>query len=235
MARQSSRSRPYEVAMIKRATWSKPGSCAMMSTRLTRRALAANSSICGDCKHRGKYEGIGALALRLASTRSCYVQLQNAPLAVWKTRNKYRDLTGQLDVAAEACAGRMVRLGSYGDPTAVPYGVWVALLAHCAGHTGYTHQWRSFPEFATWCMASCDTSEEKSHAKALGFRTFRVAPAEGWTLEGRESLCPASAEAGKKTNCQACHACGGTQSKARVDIMIPAHGGGKAIVTGVAA
>jgi len=35
---------------------------------------------------------------------------------------------------------RKVRIGTYGDPAAVPARVWTALIRHTAGHTGYTHQ-----------------------------------------------------------------------------------------------
>jgi hypothetical protein len=186
-------------------------------------------AICGACPHRGQHDEAGQ---RIAGTRSCYVRLDTAPLNVWQTerRGRYDDLSTDLDTAATRVAGRLVRLGSYGDPAAVPYGVWQTLLANAAGHTGYTHQWRTFPEFANWVMASCDSSADRVAARMLGYRTFRVAPAEGWTREAGEVLCPASAEAGKKTTCAACQACGGHAAKARADIMIPAHGGGKKLV-----
>jgi hypothetical protein len=129
-------------------------------------------------------------------------------------RPLYDDLSADLDTAADRIAGRMVRLGAYGDPAAVPYAVWQALLARVAGHTGYTHQWRAFPEFSAWIMASCDSSADRVMARVLGFRTFRVAPAADWTREAGEILCPASAEAGRKTK-----ACGGTRAKARADVV----------------
>jgi hypothetical protein len=189
-----------------------------------------DSSICGTCVHRGQHDTNGN---RIASTRSCYVRLDTAPLNVWKTegRGRYDDLSADLDVAAERVTGRLVRLGSYGDPAAVPFGVWSALLARAAGHTGYTHQWRDFPEFNTWVMASCDSSADRVAARMLGYRTFRVAPADAWARESGEILCPASEQAGKKTVCALCKACGGNNAKARADVMIPAHGGGRNLVT----
>ena len=39
-----------------------------------------------------------------------------------------------------------------------------------------------------------------------------------------ESLCPASAEAGKKLTCEQCLACGGADGR-KGSIYIPAHGG----------
>jgi hypothetical protein len=72
-------------------------------------------------------------------------------------------------------------------------------------------------------MASCDTQADYIDAKALGFRTFRVRLASD-ELNTREIVCPASKEAGVKTNCAACVACGGNTAKAKVDVAIMAHG-----------
>lgn len=193
-----------------------------------------DSSICGACVHRGKYSLKGEL---LARTRTCYVVLCHGPSGIFKAykRGIYGDLSGDLNQAAELIAGRIVRLGSYGDPAAVPFGVWSAFLAKMQACTGYTHQWRAFPELAILVMASCDSMADRVMARALGFRTFRVAPSVDWTKESGEALCPASHEAGKKTTCQACKACGGHSSKANCDIVIPAHGAAKRMVTGVAA
>jgi ABC-type polar amino acid transport system ATPase subunit len=60
-------------------------------------------------------------------------------------------------------------------------------------------------------------------ARAMGWRSFRVRAAESPTLQG-EVICPASKEAGQKTTCEACKACGGLSAKARADIVIMAHG-----------
>jgi hypothetical protein len=176
----------------------------------------ADSSICGDCKHRG--DGTGG-------ARSCYVTVFQAPLVVWKAaqRGNYPTLTAQ--EAGDMLEGRMVRLGSYGDPAAVPVEVWQAMMARVAAKTGYTHQWHTgrFDGLQAFCMASCDTASEYTVAKALGWRTFRVR-LEGETLAPREVVCPASKEAGYKTSCDACKACGGNTAKAKADIAIMAHG-----------
>lgn len=182
-----------------------------------------NASVCGGCPHQGIYSETRKEWLK---ARTCYVLIP-AFAGIWKAwyRGSYDDLSDNLPAASARVAGRQVRLGAYGDPAAVPIGVWHALLAQSApGHTGYTHQWRAFPEFAELCMASVDSLAERVHARALGFRTFRVAALDGWTRESGEVLCAKSAEAGHKTTCDACKACGGTSSRARADIMIPAHG-----------
>ena len=223
------------IATIQRSSNVKTG--AMVQTWILRADInpidaarqGLDKAICGDCQHRGRHDETGA---RIPSTRSCYVRLDTAPLSVWQTaqRGRYDDLSSDLDTAAARVAGRMVRLGSYGDPAAVPFIVWQTLCASVAGRTGYTHQWRAFPEFAEYVMASCDSSNDRVAARMLGFRTFRVAPAASWAREAGEILCPASTEAGKRTTCAACKACGGHSAKARADVMIPAHGGGRKLV-----
>jgi hypothetical protein len=177
----------------------------------------ADASICGDCPHRGRVvdgKNVG---------RSCYVTVFQAPLSVFKTfaRGAYEAVTPT--EAGEALAGRMVRLGSYGDPAAVPFEVWQAMLANVTGKTGYTHQWRRFPAMQAYAMASCDNERDHTEAKAAGWRTFRVRLADDALLT-REIVCPASKEAGERTSCDACKACGGHTAKARVDIAIIAHG-----------
>jgi hypothetical protein len=174
----------------------------------------ADSAICGTCIHRGNGDG---------SNRSCYVTVFQAPLVVWKSAQ--RGLYPQIDPvqAGHALTGKVVRLGSYGDPAAVPADVWHCLIEKCAGHTGYTHQWRTSDALRTLCMASCDNAFEQEIAKAQGWRTFRVMRA-GDRMLPREIVCPASKEAGAKTSCAACKACGGTSAKAKADIAIVAHG-----------
>ncbi len=182
-----------------------------------------DASICGACPHRGiLVAGDSGHATRNVN-RSCYVTVFQAPLNVYKTFHRDRYPTIFPAVAGQLVAGQNVRLGSYGDPAAVPLYIWSALLAQAEAHEGYTHQWRNFPELAQWCMASCDNAMDREHAKMLGFRTFRVRGANEIVLP-REVICPASKEANHKTTCNSCKACGGTTSKAKADIVIMAHG-----------
>lgn len=174
----------------------------------------ADSSVCGDCKHRPFNGG------------ACYVRVFQAPLVVWKAwrRGNYQ-AAGSLDAIAERGAGHSIRLGAYGDPAAVPVEIWRALVSRAAAWTGYTHQWRDAvaAPLQSLAMASTDSHDELADARAAGWRSFRVrAPFE--PLAGKEIVCPASDEAGKKTTCESCRACGGTGAKARADIAIVAHG-----------
>lgn len=177
----------------------------------------ADRSICGDCRHRGE----------LGKGRSCYVTLMHGPRVVWDAfqRDVYPEVS--LFEAQTAFRARRVRMGAYGDPAAIPFYVWATILLFTDKVTGYTHQWRNCDrQFANYVMASCDTELEKSEANQMGYRTFRVRGA-GEQLAQREIICPASEEMGHKTNCFTCGACGGHDSKARVDIAIIAHGAGK--------
>lgn len=170
----------------------------------------ADVSICGDCPHRGT---------------SCYVLVFQAPLNVWRTWQRGGYPKVDAFEARELFAGRMVRLGSYGDPAAAPYAMWRLATERAAGWTGYTHQWRNVPgKWAELVMASADSESDAREAWEAGYRTFRVTTAPGQELKGLEIKCPASAEAGFKTSCDKCRACMGTSSKARVSVAIAAHG-----------
>jgi hypothetical protein len=176
----------------------------------------ADVSICGDCKLRGIVEN------GKNKRRRCYVNLGQGPLSVWLawTRGNYPIWDG-FDVS-----GRLVRLGTYGDPMAVPHIVWRSFLKHASGWTGYTHQWKrpSAGFYARYCMASVDSEDEAREAIALGWRTFRVAMPGHIERLRFEAVCPASAEAGKKLTCETCRACDGTASGTRGSIVIQAHG-----------
>jgi hypothetical protein len=212
--------------------------------------VGADASICGDCTHRGTLERQPDGALRNRG-RTCYVNVGQGPLGVWRAykRGRYQPGRGILpllgagrivrlgtygDPAAVPThiwltslgAGRVVRLGTYGDPAAVPAHIWVALTRHAAGRTGYTHQWRQ--PFAQalrgLCTASADSEADATAAHALGWRTFRVAMPGDLARMPVEAICPASAEAGKKLTCAQCLACSGATGR-RGSIVIKAHGG----------
>lgn len=179
----------------------------------------ADASICGDCPHRGRLEDGGNPG------RSCYVNVglgvQNI-WAAWK-RGNYPAVERVTDLIRLG-QSRMIRIGSYGDPAAVPFWVWTNLAHGAAFHMGYTHRWRRCdPRFRTLCMASVDTAEEREEARTMGWRTFRVRRHDQPLLD-REIICPASAEAGKKLQCEDCRACSGLGGKARADVAIIAHG-----------
>lgn len=197
---------------------------AMIQTWILRQDIAPNVaihtgddySICGDCPKRGTIEN------GQNKGRECYVTVFQAPLSVWK---KYRR-GGYAKVEPQDMGkGRKVRIGSYGDPMAVLYGVWRGLTAQATGWTGYTHQWRrdDAAQYQPYCMASADSEVERTQAKAAGWRTFRVMAPGSRRMAG-EISCPASAEAGHKTACATCRMCQGTSTKSQRDPVIEVHG-----------
>jgi hypothetical protein len=107
-----------------------------------------------------------------------------------------------------------------------------ALVAHAAGWTGYTHQWRTATSaWSELLMASCETLADRDAAHALGYRTFRVT-APGAPMAAREVECMATRERNPR-QCADCGACAGTRlgtATGRVDIAIAAHGSGRKYV-----
>lgn len=178
----------------------------------------ADVSICGDCAHRGDKSA--------GRARTCYVDVAKSVQSVFAawTRGAYPMLSPA--DGARMLVGRAVRIGSYGDPAAIPARHWRALIARAAGHTGYTHQWRRY--FArglrTMVMASADSASDRDVARAMGWRTFRVRTADE-PLAAREIMCPASDEAGFKRQCISCRACDGAPRGAtQASVAIIVHG-----------
>jgi hypothetical protein len=184
-------------------------------------------SICGNCKHRGIAMPNDPNA-KLAKKRTCYVRLDQGVLIVYKGyhRGIYPVITGK-DAIANIASGRVVRLGSYGDPAAVPSYIWESLLSRAASWTGYSHQAGiSTADYRPdLTMRSADTLDEAKQAWRNGERTFRVVANVKDILRGFEILCPASKEAGNKTTCNDCKLCKGNTIKAK-SIAIPVHGNG---------
>jgi hypothetical protein len=71
-------------------------------------------------------------------------------------------------------------------------------------------------------VRSIDSLEEAYEAWANGQRTFRVVNSVADIVKGKEILCPASKEAGRRVQCADCPLCGGTRVQAK-SIAIPAH------------
>ena len=184
-------------------------------------------SICGNCIHRGK--PTNDPKRKTARERSCYVVLGQGPTIVWKGLvNGVYPYQTSLEGIASIGEGRKVRLGTYGDPAAVPSFVWKALLSRAVGHTGYSHQadMARADYQPSMTMTSVDTLEAAKQAWISKRRTFRVIDSVDQLAKG-EILCPASKEAGQRTTCLDCGLCAGSKVKAK-SIAIVAHGTGSA-------
>ena len=168
-------------------------------------------SICGSCPMRG--EVTTDSKRKIAKGRKCYVNLGQGVLIVFKSykRGVYKE--GDPRTMGR---DRFVRVGTYGDPAAVPSEVWDELLAECETWTAYTHQkpWR--PDIA---MQSADSYDEAKAHWAEGRRTFRVIVDLGDIDKTNEALCPASKEAGRRAQCTACKLCKGSSLAKSIAIV----------------
>ena len=168
-------------------------------------------SICGNCTMRG--EVTTDPQRKQAKGRRCYVNLGQGVLIVYKSylRGVYKE-----GAARDMGRGRFVRVGTYGDPAAVPSHVWDELLAEADTWTAYSHQsgWR--PDIA---MQSADShADALAHWKA-GRRTFRVIADLDHLDKAKEALCPASKEAGRRVQCTACKLCKGSSLAKSIAIV----------------
>ncbi|QFS87576.1 MULTISPECIES: hypothetical protein [unclassified Marinobacter] len=168
-----------------------------------------DGSVCGACPHRHSLGG------------SCYVITHQGPLAVYRAykRGNYEFLSAE---TVPLFKGRMVRLGSYGDPAAVPAIVWHGVSAISAGTTGYTHQ-IAHPKFNSdilrYCMVSADTPKAAAMHQKFGRRTFRVKTEDSPLLPG-EVLCLSETSG---LTCLACGLCNGAKAEGP-SVAINVHG-----------
>lgn len=176
-------------------------------------AKGTDVRVCGDCPLRGDR----------GKERGCYVNLGQAPLAVW--RSWEAGTYPKLDHAGltRVFRGREIRFGAYGDPVHVPLGKLSTIAGNCDGFTGYTHQWRNpaLRGYRRLIMASVESMDDARKAWSLGWRTFRI----GERGSRDEVLCPS----GRGIECRECQLCSGTSRKAK-SVWIPAHGTGKAYI-----
>jgi hypothetical protein len=199
-------------------------------------------SICGGCTMRPTlmpdYRA-GAKSGYTRIVRRCYVRMESVG-SVWRcykagnyprlTNGSYAWFKGNGWIGTrnvDLMEGKILRLGTYGDPAAAPLDVWAPLVAAAKSHTGYTHQWRlpHVAPYASILMASADSAADRADANAAGWRTFRVLTATdagNEALGAREISCPASKEAGKVATCETCRLCAGTSRPAK-DIAIIDH------------
>jgi hypothetical protein len=174
----------------------------------------ADESICGDCVHRPIKGG------------ACYVDVAKSVRSVYSAWCKGAYPLMSPTDGARTIVGRALRIGSYGDPAAIPAEHWQALRAHTIGHTGYTHQWRRAHTQAlrSIVMASADSASDRDTARAMGWRTFRVRTSTE-ALGAREIVCPASPEGGDRRQCITCRACDGApRGVGQASIAIIVHG-----------
>jgi hypothetical protein len=166
-----------------------------------------DDAICGNCPHRQNTGG------------ACYVNIAQAPSSVYKAYKKGSYKPFDESAHKELFYGRMIRLGSYGDPAAVPVQVWDNILQYSIGHTGYTHQinHKNFQKgILNICQVSADTPKQALKLQKQGLKTFRVALPDDGLLED-EIECLSDS---KGLSCMACGLCDGSKQ----NIAIVVHG-----------
>lgn len=188
----------------------------MVQTWILCRDIAPNEAVksgkdedvCGSCIQRPSLGG------------ACYVRTYQAPLSIWRAykRGNYNNV-----INLESLRGAELRLGSYGDPSAVPYEVWENLIDKVQPRlmTGYTHQMshKSFDKrMADICMISADTPNVALKAQSNGWRTFRMT-SDSKQLLPNEIVCVNETEG---TSCIDCGLCDGANDKPNIAIL--AHG-----------
>ena len=176
-------------------------------------------SICGDCKFRG--EVTSDPKRKQAKNRTCYVNLGQGPTIVYKSFNRgVYPIANDHASRVELGKNRVVRLGTYGDPAAVPSHIWDELLSECISHLAYSHQSGFRPDIT---MQSADTlAQAQAHWAKLA-RTFRVIDSLDDIDPTNEILCPASKEAGRRVQCVKCQLCSGLTSNSKKSIAIVEH------------
>ena len=183
-----------------------------------------DKGICGGCIYRKRqfigYDKKGVK--RLYRKRRCYVNLGQGPLAVYRAyrRGIYPRLVDDHSLIY-ALNGKNTRLGTYGDPLAIPPNILSLIIDNSSEYTGYTHQWKT-GKMIGLLMASVDNASEKLEAIAMGYKTFMVKDSHDDKITS--VVCPSSKEyiatGKKKVTCNNCMLCDGSTA----NIEIKGHG-----------
>ena len=173
--------------------------------------LSLDVAICGTCPNRHATGG------------GCYVLPWQAPTTIWKSA--YGNEPDATLPQAIKQSGKLVRLGAYGDPCAVPRDIWKALLSDFAVPAiGYTHQWRQ--TYAQWAkgrlMASTTNKDETLYANLTGWTTFQAVPIGKPSPINYATECASS----EGIACDKCRKCDGKSG----NIFIGAHGSKKSSI-----
>jgi len=195
---------------------------------LTASRTGKDESICGSCPHRGTPNNNDK---GQATNRTCYVTLAHAPLGKYKAYKKgvYGTTTATIKEIESFGSLQGVRLGTYGDPCAVPNEIWKSLINKALYSTAYTHA--AINPMPESIMTSTDNLKQSYKAWGKGERTFRVISHIDQLYKRREVLCPASEESAAIRNapratCSTCKLCSGSKISAK-SIAIVAHGTSK--------
>lgn len=178
--------------------------------------FALDSSNCLDCPYSGN-QGKGG----------CYTHKFNQYVGFLSMLRsiKASDLTQLTDSKVQEILSlsrdSYVRFGTYGEPSLMPISLVRTMTLVAKSWTGYTHQWNKLWAlgYNQYFMASTHNQAESDRARSKNYRSFVS------TTTGTEDAvtCPASAEAGYKSNCASCGLCSGMTGKGKKDVKILEH------------
>ena len=178
--------------------------------------FALDESNCLDCPYSGNAGNGGCYTHKFMQYTGFLSLLRSIKASQVTPLTSHKE-----DIIVKMCTGSYVRFGTYGEPSLVSLHLIKRMAEASSTWTGYTHQhakpWAS--EYAKYFMASVHDEAEATTASDLAYRSFIA------TNTGNEKAvsCPASKEAGFKSNCARCGLCSGTLGKGNTNIKILEH------------
>jgi hypothetical protein len=160
-----------------------------------------DSGICGNCK------------MKMSEIGACYVNLLPINHIYRKyTAGSYPRLSSK-EITILQHYRYPIRIGSYGDPTAVPFEAWEPIIAASGKYTGYTHRKDCDLRWQKYLMASVQSEAEAKQAQSQGWRTFRIIAPDA-PLSENEILCRNTED--DRVQCDRCLLCDGASSKPNI-------------------
>ena len=178
--------------------------------------FALDESNCLDCPYSGN-----------SGTGKCYTHKfmqYTGFLAMLRSikADQVTPLTSQKRAAIiKMCTESYVRFGTYGEPSLLSVDLVKQMAEASSTWTGYTHQYAKpwAKDYGQYFMASVHNQAEAADTRDKAYRSF-IASQDGSELA---VSCPASKEAGFKSNCAACGLCSGILGKGKKDVKILEH------------
>lgn len=178
--------------------------------------FALDESNCLDCPYSGNAGNGGCYTHKFMQYTGFLSMLRSIKASEVTPLTSHKE-----DVIEKMCTGSYVRFGTYGEPSLVSLHLIKRMAEASSAWTGYTHQhakpWAS--NYAKYFMASVHDEAEAIAAGELAYRSF-IATNTG---DEKAVSCPASKEAGFKSNCARCGLCSGTLGKGKTNIKILEH------------
>lgn len=178
--------------------------------------FALDESNCLDCPYSGNAGNGGCYTHKFMQYTGFLSMLRSIKASEVTPLTSHKE-----DLIEKMCTGSYVRFGTYGEPSLVSLHLIKRMAEASSAWTGYTHQhtkpWAS--DYAKYFMASVHDEAEAIAAGELAYRSF-IATNTG---DEKAVSCPASKEAGFKSNCARCGLCSGTLGKGKTNIKILEH------------